>query len=383
MNLITIDKQIQQVVKQLPDENYMLGRTLMQPFKPANSGSRALMNSVHVEHFMVLSNGEVPLVQTGYETEFGECSTSYVKASSQYEVVYKIPKFTFNPEDHYFLIVRDVDSNEYDVIERVSYKYNTESYGYLWNNSKLDRLKVGSIIPKDSVVKTSIGYDDYGNKMNGVNLVTMYLSCAQNMEDSIVLSRSAAKKLETNLVKSTSITINDNDILLNLYGNMDGGYKAFPDIGEKVKDGIFCALRRVENKDILFSLSQARQKELMLSDRAIMIDGIVADIDVYSNNPESLGDGIYNAQLYKYYQEKRLFCNTVNDLIGPIAMNNKMSYALQKLYGIARDTILGKEYFKEKQFNNVILKVAIVQPLLMEAGDKACDRYGETWAFAA
>ena len=290
MNLITIDKQIQQVVKQLPDENYMLGRTLMQPFKPANSGSRALMNSVHVEHFMVLSNGEVPLVQTGYETEFGECSTSYVKASSQYEVVYKIPKFTFNPEDHYFLIVRDVDSNEYDVIERVSYKYNTESYGYLWNNSKLDRLKVGSIIPKDSVVKTSIGYDDYGNKMNGVNLVTMYLSCAQNMEDSIVLSRSAAKKLETNLVKSTSITINDNDILLNLYGNMDGGYKAFPDIGEKVKDGIFCALRRVENKDILFSLSQARQKELMLSDRAIMIDGIVADIDVYSNNPESLGD---------------------------------------------------------------------------------------------
>ena len=186
MNLITIDKQIQQVVKQLPDENYMLGRTLMQPFKPANSGSRALMNSVHVEHFMVLSNGEVPLVQTGYETEFGECSTSYVKASSQYEVVYKIPKFTFNPEDHYFLIVRDVDSNEYDVIERVSYKYNTESYGYLWNNSKLDRLKVGSIIPKDSVVKTSIGYDDYGNKMNGVNLVTMYLSCAQNMEDSSV-----------------------------------------------------------------------------------------------------------------------------------------------------------------------------------------------------
>ena len=65
-----IDQQIRQAVQHLPDENYMLGRTLMQPFKPANSGSRALMNSVHVEHFMVLSDGEVPLIQTGYETEF-------------------------------------------------------------------------------------------------------------------------------------------------------------------------------------------------------------------------------------------------------------------------------------------------------------------------
>ena len=72
MNLITLEKDIQKAIRQLPDENYMLGRTLMQPFKPANSGSRALMNSVHVEHFMVLSQGEVPLVQTGYETEFGE-----------------------------------------------------------------------------------------------------------------------------------------------------------------------------------------------------------------------------------------------------------------------------------------------------------------------
>ena len=376
MNLITIDKQIQQVVKQLPNENYMLGRTLMQPFKPANSGSRALMNSVHVEHFMVLNSGEVPLVQTGYETEFGRCSTSYVEAKSAYQVIYKIPKFSFNPGDHYFLIIRDLESGEYDVLERVSYKYNTESYGYLWDNSQLDKMDVGSTIPKNKVIKTSIGYDEYGNKMNGVNLVTLYLSSAQNMEDSVIISESAARKLETSLVKNTSIMINDNDILLNLYGDLNGNYKTFPDIGERVVNGVFCALRRVENKDILFSLSQSRQKELMLSDKAIIMDGIVADIDVYSNNPESLASGIYNAQLYKYYQEKRRFCETVNELIGPIAMNSKMSYALQKLYGLCRDTIMGKEYFKEKQFNNVILKVAIIQPLPMEAGDKACDRYG-------
>ena len=58
MNVINIDKKVQAAVKDLPDDNYMLGRGLMQPFKPANSGSRALLSSVHMEHFMVLTYGE-------------------------------------------------------------------------------------------------------------------------------------------------------------------------------------------------------------------------------------------------------------------------------------------------------------------------------------
>ena len=79
-NVINIDKQIQDSIKNLPDNNYMLGRTLMQPCKPANSGSRALMSAVHVEHLMVPLNAEVPIIQTGFETEFGIHSSSYVKS---------------------------------------------------------------------------------------------------------------------------------------------------------------------------------------------------------------------------------------------------------------------------------------------------------------
>ena len=299
MNAINIDKQIQDVVKDLPDNNYMLGRTLMQPFKPANSGSRALMNSIHVEHLMVLSSGEVPIVQTGYETEFGRNSTSFVTADHNYKVLHRIYKFFFN-RNHYYLILQNLDTGEYDVIERVTYKHNTESYGYMWDNSRIDNLQIGSVINAGDVVKTSIGYDEYGNKMNGVNLVTLYLSCGQNMEDSIIISETAAQKLETNLIKNTSIMINDNDILLDLYG--DGvTHKAFPDIGEKVQNGIFCSIRRVENKDILFSLSRQRQRDIILSDRNILMDGYVCDIDVYCNNVEALGDSEYNQQLYKYH----------------------------------------------------------------------------------
>ena len=227
---------------------------------------------------MNLSHAEPPIIQTGYENRFGENSSSFITAESDYEVIYKINKFSFY-NNHYFLIVRDKNSGVYDVIERVLYKHNTESYGYLYNNDYLDSLKPGSTIKKGDVIKKSDGYDEFNNKMNGVNLTTLYLSCAQNMEDSNIISESARKKLETNLIKNTDITINDNDILLNLYGDQNQ-YKTFPDIGEEIKGGIFCGIRRLENDNMLYTLAQSRLRDIMMSDKCILMDGIVADIDV-------------------------------------------------------------------------------------------------------
>ena len=118
-------------------------------------------------------------------------------------------------------------------------------------DDRLDLLKPGSKISKGSILKTSVGFDEFGNKMNGVNLTTLYLACNQNMEDSIIISESAAKKLETSLVKTTSITINDNDVLRNIYGD-ENIYKTFPDVGESTKDGMFCSIRRLENENVLY-----------------------------------------------------------------------------------------------------------------------------------
>lgn len=374
-NIINIDEQIKDTTKNLPDYNFMLGRTLMQPYKAANSGSRALMYSVHSEHLLVPNYGEVPIIQTGYENEFGRNSSSYIVNESDYIVLNKIYKFD-GKEDHYYLIIQDIHTGVYDIIERISYNYNTESYGFLWNNSKIDKLKVGDRLKQGDILKTSIGFDEYGNKMNGVNLTTLYLSCAQNMEDSIIISETAAKRLETSLIKNTPITINDNDILLNLYGN-ENLYKTFPDIGEEVKNGIFCSIRRMENDSILFSMSQQNLRDIMLSDRNILMEGKVADINVYCNNAEALGDSHYNAQLFYYYNQNLRFCKEINDIVGPLAMTSKLSYRLQKFYSRCRDSIdPNKQFFKEKVFNHVIMEVTVIQNLPMEPGDKMADRYG-------
>lgn len=375
-NVIDIDKQIEEATKNLPDDNYMLGRTLMQPCKPANSGSRALMASIHTEHLLVLNNPEIPILQTGFETQFGVHSTSYVESKNNFTVINKVYKFR-NSLDHYYLIIRDNATGEYDVIERTPCHYNMQDYGYLWNNKYIDNLNINDTIYKGDVIKKSNGFDDYGNKMNGANLMTMYLSSAQNMEDSVIISESAAKKLESSLVKNATITINDNDVLLNLYGD-NNEYKAFPNIGESIKDGMFCSIRRVDNENILYSLSVARLKEPNISDRCILMNGIVADINVYCNNPEILKGSIYNNQLYDYYNQSIEFNRKIVEIVKPLVIrdNAKLSYKLNKLYSICNSILEGKQFFKDKPFSNVILEVTVIENLATKPGDKMADRYG-------
>lgn len=373
--MMNIEEEINSIGAYLPNNNYVLGRGLAQPFNPANSGSRKLMMSIHREHLMVLDKGEIPICQTGYETEFGLRSSSIEKAESDYVVLYKIPKFSFKPEENYYLIIQDKHTGEYDYIHRVAYNHNTESYGYLFNNEYLDKLVPGSEIKNGDTIKKSNGFDEFNNKMDGINLTTMYLSCDQNMEDSVILSESAAEKLKTTLIMKPSITINDNDILLNLYGD-ENRYKTFPDIGEYVKNNIFCGIRRLENSNMFYTLAQSRLMDIMMSDKNIIINGKVMDINVFCNNPEALGDSWYNQQLYFYYNQNIEFCNAINNVVGPLKMNGKLSYKLEKLHSNCRDTVGGKQFMKEKQFNNVIIEVVIAEELPCYLGDKLSDRYG-------
>ena len=303
-------------------------------------------------------------------------SSSYIESDSDYKVIAKIEKFSFMPGEHYYLIVQDLHSGVYNVFERLTYNANTESFGYLWDNTFLDNLSIGSVIHKGDAIKTSNGFDQYHNKINGTNLLTMYMSCGQNLEDSVILSETGSAKLGSNLIENIdTITINDNDVLLNLYGD-DNIYKTFPDIGEEVKNGIFCSIRRIENSNKLYSLAQNRLKDIMLSDRNITESGIVADIDVYCNNPDILKDSIYNQQLYFYHMEKQRFNKEVTDAIGPLAMNGRLSYNLKHLYVNCRNAVAGKQYFKNNQFNNVHMEVVLVRPKPMDVGDKMADRYG-------
>ena len=370
-------EEVNKSAEQLDSLEGMLGKGLNIPYNPTNSGARKIMNGTHQSHTLVLTRGEVPYIMTGFENRFGERSSSILKTETDYEVVAKISKFSYAPNHHYFLIVRDLNKPELDIIERVSYNHRTEMYGYLHNNTIMDSYATpGMIIPKGEVIRRSTGFDQFGNKTNGRNINVMYEALDDNMEDSVVISDYCSKILSAPLIRNVSIIINENDIPLNLYGN-DTMYKIFPDIGEDVKDGILMAYRREKREESIYTQSVARLQQIMMSDDKVSLKGKVIDIDIKCNNPDHIRSRSYNQQFLAYYNDRMRFNNELIAVVAPfIAQGYKLSYELLKRFTLPNDEINGKKFIDKKAFSNIIIEFSVMENRVLGIGDKVADRYG-------
>lgn len=386
---MNVENVINDLKERIDKPEHMLGRSLLQPFCNTNSGSRKLMHSTHLEQRLPLLYPEVPIIQTGYENEFGKYASSFYQAEDDYVVLNKIQKFPNNPNQHYFLIVQNIRTGELDIIEKIDYEFITENYGYLFNNSSLDKLKPlvteavsisdENIIHKGDVYKKSMAYDEYNNRRDGVNLLTAYISTAKNTEDSVIISKSAAKKLSCPLIKPVTIIINENDILLNMYGN-EYEYKSFPNIGEEVTDGLLAVVRREKKEESLFTHSFNRLNDFLMSDDKFIVTGKVIDVDVYCNNPETINQSLYNTQIKSYNDNKLRYMNEIVLSVKQIqeANNNelKMSYELQKFLYEANNVLDGMQYINDRPFTGTIIKITVLEENEIKVGDKVSDRYG-------
>lgn len=367
------------IAAQGKDLEQALGRGAIQPFNAANSGSRKLMHSIHEYQAPEPINGEKPILETGNEILYGDKSSSIVKLDSDYIVLAKIPKFSFNPDHHYILILKDVYSNKTIMHERISYKFNIEVYGYLYNNQVADSLQVGMTVPKNTIIRKSLAYDKYMNRTPGKNLLTLYLSDERNLEDSVILLDETANDFAIPIFHPVTIIKNPNDIMLNLYGN-DEIYKCWPDIGEYV-NSILVALRRENKETASYSQAYDKLREIMISDDTFTTKGKVVDIDVYCNNPDLLSNSIYTSQMYMYYAETMRFnSDIVNVMTNLKCQGLEFSYELEKLYTNAKRILSGAKYSDDpsakKEPADSIIKFMIIEERPIEIGDKMVDRYG-------
>jgi len=378
---LNIKDTTDEIQARLPSQEYALGKGLLQPFNNTNSGSRKIMQGIQKEQGMQLEHTEPAIIMTGSENQFGELSSSFIRAEANYIVIDKIPKYSGNDSinySNYWLILLDSENGMLHGIERTDYRHITESYGYKFDNSYMDDLNTGDLVPRGTPVKKSASFDKANNKCDGINLTTVYMATALTTEDPIVISESAAKKFAAPLFAKIQSIVNDNDILLNLYGDNDN-YKTFPDIGENVKNGILCGVRRERKDDeALYSQSWERLKDIMISDERYTVEGKVIDISVYCNNPEKLQNSIYNKQIAKYYNMNQEFCAKLIASVQPILDTGvKMTYDLQKIYCTCKDVVEGKQYINDqKVFNNIVMEIVVMDIIPLIAGDKITDRYG-------
>lgn len=378
MNLLELNDVIKKDEERIQFPEQILGKGLNQVFNPNNSSPRKIMLSVHSEHNLPLMHPEPPLIGTGYEDKYGDNSSALVKAENNLTVLARIDKFSNAPrKHHYFLLVKD-ENGTLDVIERRSYKHKSETYGYLKNNNYLDSLRIGSKIMKGTTIEKSLSFDENNNRAEGVNLMTMYLASEKTKDDSIILSQEAADKLVSPLIKKVTIIVNDNDILLNLYGNNEE-YKTFPDIGEYVENKILCGVRREQKDESLFTQSYQKLKTIMMSDEKYPVEGKVVDIDIYCNNPEKIDQNFYNTQLNKYYQDKMRFGRELVNQVDTLMKENphfKMSYNLNKLYSRNKSMIEGGQFIQDRLFSNIMIDIYLLEENIIRIGDKLSDRYG-------
>lgn len=374
MSSLDFLKQMEISKQRITDPDQMAGLDLFQGWSTLTSGSRKILAATQRQQVLALFTPEIPQIMTGYEQRFGDYSSSIIKADREYRCIAKIPKFSFSPDHHYYLICED-DTGEVEVFERVSYHHVTQKYGYLYNCSYMDGLIPGSIIYKDDIIRKSITYDKFNNQCTGVNLNILYMALDQNMEDSIIISDVAAKKLAAPLIKKVNIMINENDIPVNYYGD-DTVYKAMPDIGEHTKDAVLMSLRKDKKEDALFMQSVDRLKKLVMSDDTYLLNGTVMDIDIYCNNPENL-EYHYNGQFKMYYNEQRRCAQEIISTLTPLVASGKtLTYPLQKLYANSQRIIRGDQYLEKKQFSNTEIEITVLERRELQVGDKVSNRYG-------
>ncbi len=366
--------------ERIRSKEQVLGKCLYQPFTIANSGSRKILFSTQLDHAIPLFNPEVPIISTGYENKFGDYSASIIKMNDDYEVLYKISKFSRIPNHAYVLIIRNVHTGKLDILQRTSYNHLTESYGYLYNNTVMDQLDEGYTIPRGEIVRSSKAYDNYMNRCDGVNLKVTYLCQDKSMEDGIIISETAAKKLASPFISKIQILLNDNDIPLNIYGD-SGSYKCIPDVGEKIQNGIICAIRRENQEDILYTQSVEMLKKILMSDTKYVVSGEdveIIDLDIYSNNPDALRDKFSNNQLNYYYEEKQRYMFEIIKAVETLRSKGMtdLSYDLEKLYVESKRQFQNVEYIYDKSFSGTMIELTVLERNIPAVGDKLSNRYG-------
>lgn len=365
---------------ELKGTNDMFSMSLLT-FPGYVSSSRGVMFSSHIKHMVSINSPQYPSVFTHYENMLGKLSSGYKKANADLTVYAKVTKFQHIPNHKYVIFTYDKEKDLYDIVEKKNHENLTEKFGYAYNNDVMDTKEVGSEISKGEVLYKTNSYDEYMNYGYGRDVRFIFTLDNDTIEDAIYCSDQLAKDLSFTEVDTVKVTLNDNDILGNLYGDNEI-YKSFPDIGESINRRIICNKKRIFNNQILFDLKMSNLRKVNFgADTPFYSDGIVTDIDIYCNKPlDEITETPFNRQLLFYLREQHRYYTEINQICTDI-INSGSNYSKDINYMFKRTCdILNPEYKwrdEDNIFSNMIIEFTTANIAPLEVGSKITGRYGE------
>lgn len=341
---------------------------LLTTFADRCDTGRTTMFSSHIQQLLVLDSPEIPKISTRFENQIGAVSSSYKLAKENYKIVSILERNQLNKT----LIVQTSD-NKLDIIEIKNVNHITENYGFELDNN-LNNYSQGDIIPKDTILYKSKAHDDLLNFRYGVNLRAAFLSWEnKTYEDGNVISEAAAKKLSYTSVDELYVTVNNNDILLNLYGD-DENYKCFPNINEDINTKVLCSRRRIDYKNIS-NFSSNSLKEINDRDVCFYVDGTVVDIEIYSNtNIENLQDN-HNKQILDILTKQNEYHQSLINIVEEnpyLELTDEATY----IYGKSLEYFKEKKWYFDGEFDFLVIKFTVKKSKPAGIGSKVTNRCG-------
>lgn len=301
---------------------------LTHPFE--SSGPRLHMFSVHYAQHVMLKNPETPRTFTGWENQFGKYLNSFYKSDKSWEIVAKIVRHQSFPEIAYLLVVREIGTNNYDIIKVSHYEKLSDQHGYLRPFSYMDDKVPGNTIRPGEFVYKANSLDEFGNYRYGKNYKVAYLLIPEVKDDAIVMSETAAKNTTFDLITKTELVINKNDVLLNIYGDLKN-YKSFPVVGEDVNDkGILIATRKMDKKNLSADFTDMALMNIYYTDNKFGAHGKVVDIDIKVNDVDELQKDLHRNQLFEIYNDQYRYNQEIINVLQGI-VNDRRNRTTDKL----------------------------------------------------
>lgn len=300
---------------------------------PANAaGPRQHMFSLHYGQRVCPDHPQSPRVFTGYERTFGKYLNSFQKANKNYQIIAKIARHSSFPLMSYLLVLKVVGKAEYDVVKVSHYEKLSDNHGYMRPFTYMDDKNVGSTINKDDMIVSTNSLDKFGNYCYGVNAKVAYLLSPEVKDDAIVVSKSFAQKTTFTLITKTEVIINKNDVLLNIFGDLNN-YKCLMNVGETIPpESILMAIRKMDKKNISADFTDNALTHMYYTDNKFKGSGTVVDIDIKVNDTEELQSDLHRQQLAEIYSDQLRYNQEIYNVLNPIVQDkmNSVSHRLEQ-----------------------------------------------------
>ena len=342
--------------------------------------SRQLMFNSHIKQLLTLVNPDVPRIQTGFENTIGSYSNAYKKLEGVWEVKDIIKKFPDIPNSHIYTVVfYNKKKDLYDMIEAPIAESLTEKFGYAYNISRMDEMKVGDKI-KDEIIYKSTSFDDQMNYRLGKNATVFYSTSTDTLEDALVVRKGWADSIRSVEIDDVQVSVNTNEVLVNLYGD-DKNYRTFPNIGEEVNNSLLCAVRVVNNDHLLYDFQKSNMRTTMDTDAEYYVSkhAQVYDIDVYYNGDKDFPDNLFYQQIKYYYDAGNEYARKLYRWADDIKKSGS-NYTDNISHIRSRYMYWNnKEYKwknKDRAFANMIIQFKVRALVPLEYGSKITGRFG-------